>query len=68
MKIAEFNKLAADIKMKPDLHEAVLRVLVKGDTWANAAGEMKVSESSIKRAIDRMQTLICPCCKQRIKK
>ena len=67
MNLAKFNKLSADIKMKPKVREAVLRILVHGDTWAKASAEYDVNESVIKYAIDRINAPVCKCCGQRIK-
>lgn len=67
MDIKTFNKLSEDIRMKPKVREAVLRILVYGDTWVKASTENDVSESVIKYAIDRMNQPVCKCCGQRIK-
>jgi hypothetical protein len=67
MDIKEFNKLTVDVRMKPKVREAVMRILVQGETWAKSCAETDVNESVIKYAIDRMKRPICKCCGQRIK-
>ena len=67
MNINKFNKLSGDIRMKPKVREAVMRILVYGDTWAKASEEHDVNESVIKYAIDRINQPVCKCCGQRIK-
>lgn len=67
MDLADFDRRADGLTIKPAVREAAWRVLVGGETWAASSAAMGVPESSIKRAIDRIMQERCPCCGQRVK-
>ena len=67
MSIENFNELSEGVRMKASVREAVMRILVSGETWEKACTETNVNPSVVKYAIGRINTPICKCCGQRIK-
>jgi predicted transcriptional regulator len=63
----DFDRLAEIHRLKKQTAEACQRVLVNGETAYSVAKDMNIAESTISRALKRLDRPVCKSCGQPVR-